>query len=193
MTDLTQFSINGVTPFYSPGDTGDSCLAEAYALLQLLAGAHQTCEEAGADAADSFNNIRHEITGRALDGIGTLIALGLSQYDAHRRGTKGNSDPARWVALSDAFASAHAAMLAHEALPDNSKCGSPDNLAHEDKTERLATAQAEAFDAMMLEPAPNRAALAIKMRAYHDISAADGWDNGGKIAAMLASDATRLL
>jgi hypothetical protein len=193
MTDLTKFSINGVTPFHSPGDTGDSCLGEAYALLQLLAGAHQTCEEAGTEAADSFDNIRHEITGRALDGIGTLIALGLSQYDAHRENMKGNTNPSRWVALRDAFTRAHAAMIAHEALPDNSDCGSPENLAHEDTTERLATAQAEAFDAMMLEPAPNRAALAIKMRAYHDMGAADGWDNGGKIAAMLASDANRLL
>lgn len=53
-------------------------LAEAYALLTMLRSAHDVCEVAGPDVSDAFDNVRHEIQGRALEGIGTLIAL--AQY-----------------------------------------------------------------------------------------------------------------
>ena len=75
---LSAVRINGVSPFYSARDGASDRLAEAFALLTVLKGAHDVCEEAGEDAADAFATIRHEIHGRALEGIGTLIAL--AQY-----------------------------------------------------------------------------------------------------------------
>jgi hypothetical protein len=85
---LSALTINGATPFWSHGDGAQQRLSEAYAILTLLRGAHNVCEEAGDSAADAFANIRHEIKGCALEGIGTLIAL--AQYhldcaDAERK------------------------------------------------------------------------------------------------------------
>lgn len=75
---LAAVRINGVAPFLSASDGASERLAEAYALLSLLKGAHEVCEEVGPLHADAFATIRHEIQGRALEGIGTLIAL--AQY-----------------------------------------------------------------------------------------------------------------
>lgn len=78
MPDLTDTRINGISPFNSPSDDVSQRLAEAYALLTLLEGAHDVCDGISDEAADAFDNIRHEISARALDGIKTLIAL--AQY-----------------------------------------------------------------------------------------------------------------
>ena len=92
---LSDLKINGATPFWSHRDGASARLAEAYALLTMLRGAHDVCEEvseqmkvekigdqwvSGPDYADAFKNIRHEIQGRALEGVATLIAL--AQYQA---------------------------------------------------------------------------------------------------------------
>lgn len=72
---LSALKINGTTPFWSHGDGAYQRLSEAHAILTLLRGAHNVCEDAGETVADAFANIRHEIKGCALEGIGTLIAL----------------------------------------------------------------------------------------------------------------------
>lgn len=74
---LCDLKINGVRPFYSHGGASER-LAEAYRLLTMLRSAHDVCEAAEPAIADAFDNVRHEIQGRALEGIGTLIAL--AQY-----------------------------------------------------------------------------------------------------------------
>lgn len=76
--ELAKLKINGVSPFNSNRDGVEQRLAEAHALLTLLSGAHNVCEEAGPELADGFDNLRHEISARALEGIGSLIAL--AQY-----------------------------------------------------------------------------------------------------------------
>lgn len=75
---LKDLKINGTSPFGSHADGVDERLAEARALLALLSGAHNVCEEVGPARADAFLELRSEIVGRALEGIGTLIAL--AQY-----------------------------------------------------------------------------------------------------------------
>lgn len=81
---LAELRINGVTPFHSHPDGVDERLAEAYAILTLLAGAHGVCEEVSEAQADAFDNIRHEIVGRALTGVSTLIALAQYHSDCAR-------------------------------------------------------------------------------------------------------------
>jgi len=70
--------INGASPFWSHGDGASERLSEAYALLTMLRGAHDVCEAVQPEFADAFDNVRHEIQGKALEGIATLIAL--AQY-----------------------------------------------------------------------------------------------------------------
>jgi hypothetical protein len=72
---LTQLRINGVTPFTTNRDAQDGLIAEAHALLMLLAGVYDCAEDAGAVAADAFLSTRPGITARALEGIASLIAL----------------------------------------------------------------------------------------------------------------------
>lgn len=81
---MTSFRINGTTPFHSPGDNADEALAQAHALLTLLAGAHNVCDAVTDAEADAYDNIRNEITARALDGIGTLIAFAMHNHDIAR-------------------------------------------------------------------------------------------------------------
>lgn len=73
---LNELRINGTAPFgISYADSADQRLAEAHAILLVFVSAHDCAEEAGNDAADSFHNLRHAITARALEGVATLIAL----------------------------------------------------------------------------------------------------------------------
>ncbi|PIW55241.1 MAG: hypothetical protein COW16_07140 [Sphingomonadales bacterium CG12_big_fil_rev_8_21_14_0_65_65_10] len=189
MTNLAQFEINGTNPFWSPADSADECLSQASALITLLAGAHEVCEQVSADEADAFVNIRHHITGRALSGIGSLIALALHQQDVAREDRADKASAAKWREKRDAYLTAATAVAAQGR--NLAAFGTPDCEAHEAETLKLSTAQAEAFDAMMLEPAPNAAALAFKLRAFNEMQAFDGWDNGGTIAAQLSADADR--
>lgn len=189
MTNLAQFQINGTNPFWSPADSADECLSQAKALLTLLAGAHEVCEQITPDQTDAFDNIRHAITARAFDGIGSLIALALHQQDVAREERRTKVSASTWTEKRDAYLTAAADMKAQGRNPG--AFGTPDCEAFEAETLKLSTAQAEAFDAMMLEPAPNAAALAFKLRAFNAMQAFDGWDNGGTIAKQLSADADK--
>jgi hypothetical protein len=50
-----------------------------------LAGAEQVCDRITEDEADGYDNIRHAITGRALEGIATLIAFAQFNLNTARR------------------------------------------------------------------------------------------------------------
>lgn len=97
-----------------------------------------------------------------------------------------------WKALCRRYEDAKAAINAHKE-PEGTVCGSPDNIAHEAETERMANAQADAFDAVMLTPAPHAPALAYKLAINSSFGAGELWHKGAEIAEQLAADAARLL
>jgi hypothetical protein len=78
---LADFKINGVAPFWSPGDGVDERLSEAHAILTMFADRHQLAEDLYADRPDERGDIREEIKARAIDGVKTLIALALYHSD----------------------------------------------------------------------------------------------------------------
>ena len=53
--------------------------------------------------------------------------------------------------------------------------------------------EGEAFDAMMLHPAPDTAALAFKLAAQSSFTKGQHWPTADKIAARLAADAATIL
>lgn len=180
MQTIAQFTINGTTPFHCAASSADQCLAQAHALLTLLAGAHDTCQAASEDVADSFDNIRHEITARALDGIASLV--GFAQHftdEADRKRAERKATPERWAQLVQDYETASAALANSTATDDET-------------TDRMADAQTDAFDAMMLAPAPNAAALAYKLAEFRKITGGDSWHTGEAILAQIEADARRL-
>ena len=99
----------------------------------------------------------------------------------------------RWQSLCRAYDEAAEAMKAHEAIKNPHRYDSPECEAHEAETERLAIAEGEAFDAMMLHPAPDTAALAFKLAAQSSFTKGQHWPTADKIAARLAADAATIL
>ena len=191
MTDITTFKINGTTPFWSHGDSADERLSEAHAMLSLLAGAHNVCEGIDPDEREPFENTRHCITARALDGIATLVALAQHHTDMAHEQRRTKIQEGKWGELRDAYLTAAANEKCHTDKP-SPEFGAPELADYEARTDALCDTRADAFNAMMCEPAPTRGALAFKLRAYHAMQAYDGWEDGGKIAAQLAEDAARL-
>lgn len=97
-----------------------------------------------------------------------------------------------WKRLRRDYGIAKAALNAHTE-PKGYAFGSAENDAHEAETERLANAQADAFDALMLHPAPDLTALAHKLAVHSGFLQGDNWHKGAEIAEQLAADAARLL
>lgn len=191
MTNLSQFKLNGTTPFWSAADSADQCLNEAHALLTLLAGAHDVCEEITTEQGDAFDNLRHGIKSQALDGIAKLIAIAQYQSEvAHDERAARNSAP-KWIALRDAYLTAKADTAAHCAT----KCAphdTPECEAYEAETERLANAEGAAFEALMLFPAPDAKALAFKTEVFTAMTRGEEWHNGHDLLSQLTTDAKRL-
>lgn len=189
---LEAFKINGVTPFWSAGDAHDECLAQAHAITLCLSAAHDSSE----DGNDTFDTLTHTLKARALNGVATLLAMAQHQADEAlaSRTNRSEMPPAEdsrdWAMLTFAYELATRRLDEHPI--DRSECGSPENIAHETETARLADVRAEAFDALMLAPAPNRKALAYKLAAWRDMVGGDAWHSGDKIAQRLADDAARL-
>jgi len=98
---------------------------------------------------------------------------------------------AEWQRLRRNYGTAKAALDGHTE-PKGYACGWPENDAHEAETDRLANAQADAFDALMLHPAPDHAALAYKLAVHSSFLQGDNWHKGAEIAEQLADDAARL-
>lgn len=189
---LEAFKINGVSPFWSPADASDECLAQAHAITLCLSAAHDSCE----DGNDTFDTLTPKLKARALDGVATLLALAQHQADeatacrSEQREAASPQDANDWAMLVFAYELAKKRLDEHPT--DKSKCGSPENIAHEAETARLADAQADAFDALMLAPAPNRKALSYKLAAWRDFAADELWRTGREISQQLADDAARL-
>lgn len=101
--------------------------------------------------------------------------------------------PIRWEAVRRAYDEAAKAMKAHEAIENPHRYDSTECKAHEAKTDRLATAEGEAFDAMMLHPAPDASALSFKLTAHSAFTKGMHWPTADKIAKQLAADAANLL
>ena len=205
MTDLTTFKINGTTPFWSPGDVADTCLSQAYALLALLAGANEVCDsvrDEPCEHGEPFDNLCHSTHARGLDGIATLIAFAQFNTDAAREKrapapaqTDDESDTLdQWAQAVTRYLEAKQAAERHSAdvTSRSPAFGTPENVADEETTERLADEQANAFDALMLTPAPNRKALAFKTSALSTFLGGDEWHNSAQIIEQIAADAARL-
>lgn len=73
---LTDLKINGVSPFWSHRDGVDERLAEAHAILTMLADRHDMIGE-DAEGGD----IRHAIQSQALAGVKSLLALAVYHSD----------------------------------------------------------------------------------------------------------------
>lgn len=164
---LEAFSINGARPFWSPADAADQQLGQAHALLTLLSGAHDVCEVAGTDNSDAFDNIRHEITSAALDGVATLIALAQFQLDAASAERAGRhqraGDGREWSKLVAAYETAKAHYDANNAAPCDAAFGTPECEAAETLTNKIVNAFDAAADKLLRHPAPDQHALAYKL------------------------------
>ena len=76
---LAELKINGVSPFWSHGDGMVERVAEAHAILTMLADRHDMAEDNRRLEAEC--DIRHEIQSRALAGVQTLLALAVYHSD----------------------------------------------------------------------------------------------------------------
>ncbi|WP_324740113.1 hypothetical protein U8326_10075 [Tsuneonella sp. CC-YZS046] len=80
---LKALEINGATPFWFHGDGVHSRLAEAHALLTILAGTYRDAHEYRdlSKVEISLITFNDEIKHQALHGVATLIALARHHYD----------------------------------------------------------------------------------------------------------------
>ncbi len=102
------------------------------------------------------------------------------------------SGGSEWERLRADYEAAAVSMQNH-IQPRGHAFGSAENDAYEAETERLANIQADAFDQMMLHPAPDPSALAYKLTTQSAFLQGDNWHKGAEIAAQLAADGKRLL
>jgi len=86
-TELRTFAINGATPFWSHADGVHERLAEASALLTILASGYRNAEEykgtSEPEIEISLTTMNHAIVASALEGIATLINLAQYHYINH--------------------------------------------------------------------------------------------------------------
>ena len=101
--------------------------------------------------------------------------------------------PKSWAELLPAYNRAAADMDHHSAVTDNSLCGSPENIAHEAETARLADIQMDALNALLLAPAPDLAALRTKLDIFAKERLVEGWHTNAEISDQLAEDARTLI
>lgn len=193
---LEQFKINGTTPFHSPGDTVDEALGQAHALLTLLSGAESVCDVVTYEQGDAYESLRNGIQARALDGIGTLVAFAQFNLDVTRENGPTRAAERRqntkWVELLGAYNATKVAMKEHSSTPGERKFGTEENEAYEARTAELADAQSAAFEALMLEPAPDSEALAYKTAEYAEFIGGECWHRARDVLEQIAADAKRL-
>lgn len=190
---LEGLKITGVTPFWSPADARDEELAQAHALLLALSAGYETCAESG-QGGPAFDTLTYPLKARALDGIATLIALAQHHSDAAHFALPSRTEQpvgkcGEWGARLSAYQTAKARLDEHCAT---STPADPDGCkAYENKTDELAEAHAEAFDALLLTPAPNSAALAYKLELWVHVVGSDCWTNGADLMKQIAADSRR--
>lgn len=188
---LEGFKITGVTPFWSPADAHDEELAQAHALLLALSAGYESCAESG-QVGLAFDTLTYPLKARALEGIATLIALAQHHSDAAhaaRIAERPLSNCGAWGARLSAYQTAKARLDEHcgVATPE----GTDAIDAYEARTGELADAHAEAFDALLLTPAPNSAALAYKLELWVQVVGSDCWTNGADLMKQIAADSRR--
>lgn len=96
-----------------------------------------------------------------------------------------------WQTLLSAYQTADARLKEHSAEVDTSKCGSPENVAHEAKTDRLADEHTEALEALLRYPSPDKAAFAFKARVLAEHQAYQ-WATGKELTGIIADEAEQL-
>ncbi|KZY55398.1 hypothetical protein A3736_01865 [Erythrobacter sp. HI0063] len=101
--------------------------------------------------------------------------------------------PTDWDTLCRNYERAKSAVDAHHAIGNPHPFGSAECNLQEATMETLATAQGDAFTALMLFPAPNAAALAYKLATQLTFLGGDQWHESSAIAKQLAADAASLL
>lgn len=95
-----------------------------------------------------------------------------------------------WPTLFARYMAAEARLNVHEAMIDCSVCGSPENIAHEELTAKLADDHTEALEALFTYPSPDIDAFRTKIRLYHTQQLFD-WTDAGIFARVLAEEAER--
>ena len=75
--EMRTFRMNGTEPFYSPVESAGDRLAEARALLVVMAAGFRVSDGEG------LHDMNPKIFADALDGIATLIAVGAYQQFCH--------------------------------------------------------------------------------------------------------------
>ena len=101
--------------------------------------------------------------------------------------------PIRWGCLCRGYEKAKSAVDAHMAIGNPHPFGSHECDEQEATMEALATAQGDAYNALMLFPASDAAALAYKLSTQLAFLGGDHWNENAEIAKQLAADAANLL
>jgi len=66
----------------------------------------------------------------------------------------------------------------------------PENIAHEELTAKIADDHSSALEALFAHPSPTKAAFATKVRLYHTEQLYD-WTDAGTFARIIAEEAER--
>lgn len=99
----------------------------------------------------------------------------------------------RWQSLCRDYEQAKAAVDAHMAIGNPHPFGSHECDEQEATMEALATAQGDAYNALMLFPALDAAAVAYKLSTQFAFLGGDHWNENAEIAKQLAADAATIL
>ena len=100
---------------------------------------------------------------------------------------RGDNAPT-WGQLVSDYETAKARLDEHNATGEATKFGTPENTAHETKTDRLADEHDKALLALLTATPPDVVALAKQLAAYAESRQA-GWDTDQEVAKHLAAHA----
>lgn len=115
---------------------------------------------------------------------------GLAAVRDEIRSRSGRPSHSEWPTLLSRYLAAEARMNVHEAVIDSSAFGSPENIAHEELTAKLADEHSAALEALFAYPSPSVEAFRAKVRLYHTQQLYD-WTDAGTFARVLAEEAER--
>jgi hypothetical protein len=131
---------------------------------------------------------------------GTVVAekIEMAAYAANREARTAEPRPVaadrEWKRVLLAFNVAKVRLEEHCAIRDTSECGSPENLAHEATTAKLADAFDEAATRLLLTEAPDPEALQFKLDLLASSELTDSiWTKRAEFARQVAKDGQRLL
>lgn len=122
----------------------------------------------------------------------TRGARELVENEIRRRAAVPDGPQSAWTKAVSAYQATKAELDAHQFTTNNSKLGTDECTAYENKTERLANKHSAALEALFVCPSPNAEALRFKLRLFASEQLSD-WHRNHEFADLLATEADRLL